>query len=123
MAERAKGKRSKKGGNGIGHNSDSVGGNVPDEVYRRWLSKIEHAEAIHDRAHDAAKSRKGELRQIYEAAKEDGCNIDAIKEARKNHKLDHCRHRPRAAHHEVAARHPAAAVRAGRLVARNARGA
>jgi hypothetical protein len=89
MAERAKGKRSKKGGNGIGHNSEPIGGNVPDEVYRRWLSKIEHAEAVYDRAQDQAKSRKGELRQIYAAAEEDGCNIDAVKEARKKHKLDH----------------------------------
>lgn len=88
MAERAKAKR-RKGANGIGHNSASIGGNVSDEVYRRWLGKIEVAEATYDRAQETAKSRKGELRQIYEAAKEDGCNIDAIKDARKKHKQDH----------------------------------
>jgi hypothetical protein len=90
MAERAKGKgKGKKGGNGIGHNNAPVGGNVADEVYRRWLGKIDVAEAAYDRANETAKSRKGELRQIYATAEEDGCNITSIKDARKKHKQDH----------------------------------
>jgi hypothetical protein len=94
MAERARGRRKTNGKDdgskrraGVGHNSQ--GGNVPDEVYRRWLSKIENADNIYEKAKDRAKSLKGELGAIYSAAKEDGCNIDAIKEARAKHKLDH----------------------------------
>jgi hypothetical protein len=92
MAERAKAKAKGKGknGNGIGHNSaPMLGSKSKEEIYRRYLSKIETADAVYERARDVAKSRKGELAQIYAAAEEDGCNIDAIKEARAKHKLDH----------------------------------
>jgi hypothetical protein len=92
MAERARAKRKTKGkdGNGIGHNSTPMLGNkTKAEIYDRWLGKIEHADVRYEAARDLAKTRKGELGTIYEAAKEDGCNIDAIKEARKKHKLDH----------------------------------
>ncbi len=93
MAERAKAKRKSKskanGSNGVGHNSGRLGGRDKEEIYARWLSKIEHADVIYQRANEQAKSRRGELRAIYAAAKEDGCNIDAIKEARAKHKLDH----------------------------------
>lgn len=77
-------KRNVNGSPGVGHNS-----NVSDEAYKRWLSKIETADAAYVRARDIATKRKGELGQIYEAAEEDGCNITAIKEARKKHKLEH----------------------------------
>jgi hypothetical protein len=94
MAERAKARKSTKGkgkdGNGIGHNSTPMLGNkTKEDVYRRWLSKIETADAIYQRAADAAKSRKGELGSIYAAAEEDGVNIAAVKKARKEHKQDH----------------------------------
>jgi hypothetical protein len=92
MAERARAKRKTKGkdGNGIGHNGGPMlGDKAKSQVYRRWLDKIEHADVRYEAAKDIAKSRKGELGSIYAAAKEDGCNIDAIKEARAKHKLDH----------------------------------
>jgi hypothetical protein len=94
MAERARARKSKgkkdKGGNGIGHNSrPALGNEAKEEVYRRWLSKVETADTLYQRAKDAAKSRRGELGSIYAAAKEDGVNIDAVKKARKEHKQDH----------------------------------
>ena len=91
MAERARAKRkTKKDGNGIGHNGGPMlGDRQKKQVYERWLGKIDHADVRYEAARDIAKTRKGELGQIYEAAKADGCNIDAIKEARKKHKLDH----------------------------------
>jgi ribosome modulation factor len=52
-------------------------------VYLRWLSKIATAEAVYDRAAEVAKKRKSELGNIYSAAKDDGCDTDAIKKARK----------------------------------------
>lgn len=74
---------------GPGHNGGPNGSNVSDELYRRYLDKIAVAEAAYDRAHERAKSLKGELRSVYSAAKDDGLNIDAVKEARAKHKLDH----------------------------------
>ncbi len=94
-APRAKAGRRKKAngkgqGPGIGDNSrPRLGHRDKEQIYRRWLSKIDTADAVYERAREIAKSRKGELGQIFEAAKEDGCNIDAIKEARAKHKLDH----------------------------------
>jgi hypothetical protein len=94
MAERAKGRKAKRRANGnasskprqpaIGHNS-----NVPDEVYRRWLPKIEVAENAYAKAADIAKSKKGELASVYKAAEQDGCHRDAIKRARRLDKRDH----------------------------------
>src|SRR5205809_1093722 len=78
---KAKDKANGKGRPGVGHNS-KLGDRSREEVYRRWLSKIETADNVYEKAKDVAKSRKGELAAIYAAAKEDGCNIDAIKEAR-----------------------------------------
>src|SRR5262245_30319138 len=69
---------------GVGHNS----GAIPDEVYHRWLSKIELADNAHQRAHAAAKTKKSELSNTYKAAKNDGCDVDAIREARRLDKLD-----------------------------------
>jgi hypothetical protein len=62
---------------GIGHN-----GGVPDEVYLRYLPKIATASVALEKAKKVYDQRKGELRQIFGAAKEDGCNIDAIRRAR-----------------------------------------
>jgi len=90
MAERArsrrKGKRAK-GANGVpraGHNS----GEVPEEVYRRWLPKIELAAKVADSAAKIAKKRKSELAAVFKAAGNDGCHRDAIKRARKMDKQD-----------------------------------
>jgi hypothetical protein len=91
MAERARARKNRKdkdkGGNGIGHNSR--GSSVTDQIYNRWLSRIDTADAIYQRAKDNASSKRGELNAIYAAAKEDGCNVRAIKAARKKHRSDH----------------------------------
>lgn len=91
MAERArskrKAKRAKRGANGVaraGHNS----GEVPDEVYRRWLPKIELATKVFDSAAKIAKKRQSELAAVFKAAGNDGCHRDAIKRARKLDKQD-----------------------------------
>src|SRR5262245_57179886 len=62
-----------------GHNS----GEVPDSVYQRYLIKIEAASVRLDKTKEIYDQAKGELRSVYAAAKNDGCNIDAIKNARK----------------------------------------
>jgi hypothetical protein len=91
MAERARAqKKSKapKGKNGTakaGHNS----GEVADEIILRWNSKIEVAANAAQRAKDAHDSAKGRLQSIYKAAKDDGVDIDALKEVRKMDKGDH----------------------------------
>lgn len=91
MAERARarknGKAKDKDGNGIGHNSR--GSNVTDAIYNRWLNRIDSADAIYQRAKDNASQKRGELNAIYASAKEDGCNIRAIKSARKKDRSDH----------------------------------
>jgi hypothetical protein len=109
MAERARprgkrgsgksGKRSKRSGasntagsangsNGsatlFGHNS-----NVPDEVYERWLKKIDTADNAYQRAKKTSDARKAELAAMFAGAKDDGVNIDAVKGARQDHKRDH----------------------------------
>jgi hypothetical protein len=86
MAERARAKKSKANGSGkAGHNS----GQVPDEVYDRWLAKIDTAEKAADKVKALFDSAKGRLQSVYKAAKEDGCNTTAIKRARKLHREDH----------------------------------
>lgn len=84
MAERATVSKSRKG-NGRGHNS----GTAPDEVYLRWMEKIQGGQGAVERAAKSLKSRKGELSAIYGAAKEDGVNCKAIRNAFKSDKLDH----------------------------------
>jgi hypothetical protein len=54
-------------------------------VYLRWLSKIATAEALYDHAAEIAKKRKSELGNIFAGAKDDGCDTDAIKKARREH--------------------------------------
>ena len=91
MAERARAKKKSKapkGKNGAakpGHNS----GEVPDEIILRWNAKIEVAANAAQRAKDAHDSAKGKLQSIYKAAKDDGVDIDALKEVRKMDKGDH----------------------------------
>jgi hypothetical protein len=92
MAERARAKRKTKDGNGIGHNSGAtpmLGDRQKTKVYLKWLPRIEAADARYQAAADVAKSRKGELGAIFEAAEQDGVNIVAVRKARKEHKLDH----------------------------------
>jgi hypothetical protein len=87
MAERATRKARKGNGAGPGHNSSRDG--ISDQIYSRWLGRIETADAIYQRAKDNASQKRGELNAIYAAAKEDGCNIRAIKSARKKNRGDH----------------------------------
>jgi hypothetical protein len=92
MAERARAsapkKRKPKTANGKGHNSRAGlpdGGGPPDEVYLRWLAKIDTADRVYDKAAEAAKKLKSQLSNVYAGAKEDGCDVDAIKKARREH--------------------------------------
>jgi uncharacterized protein (UPF0335 family) len=91
MAERVgtKKRRSRNGAGPIGHNQKHVSGVVSDESYQRWMKKIEQAQAAVERAAAPLKSRKGELSAIYKAAKADGVDCDAIREAFQLDKLDH----------------------------------
>lgn len=92
MAERAKAKAKKataKGGKvtsrgkvakvGPGHNS----GGVPDEVYERHLKKIDSTDRAMAKAKVEYDQAKGVHQAAFKAAKGDGCDIDAIKLARK----------------------------------------
>src|SRR5437899_4971612 len=92
MAERAKAKRKTKSskGNGTGkpragHNS----GEIPEEVILRWDAKINTAEIAASKVKVLYDSAKGRLQSVYRAAKEDGVDIDALKEARKMDADDH----------------------------------
>jgi hypothetical protein len=89
MAERARAsaprKRKAKAANGKGHNSGVA---QSDELKRRWLEKVDAAELAWDRAAEAAKKCKSELANVYKGAKDDGCNIDGLKQARKLNKRD-----------------------------------
>lgn len=78
-AKSAKGKGGKAKKAGIGHNS----GQVPDEVYERHLRKIDQTANAMDKAKEVYDQAKGVHQSAYKAAKEDGCNIDGIKLARK----------------------------------------
>jgi len=88
MAERVRLNRKSKSKSNGKANSRGLGG-VPDEVYQRWMKRIELAQTAVDRAQKPLKSKKGELSAIYKAAKADGVNVDAVKTAFKKHKLDH----------------------------------
>ena len=94
MAERARAsapkKRKPKTANGKGHNSRAglPDGGLPDEVKLRWLAKVNTAALAYDKAAEAAKKLKSQLSNVYAGAKDDGCNIDALKQARKLDKRD-----------------------------------
>lgn len=85
MAERASRKRKANGHGKAGHNS----GEVPSEVIDRWWAKVVTAQAAVERAAKPLKSRKGELSAIYKAAKADGVDVEALKDAIKAHDGDH----------------------------------
>jgi len=101
MAERAKSKGRRRNGNGqstlplsgkkkrssrgVGDNS---GGDVPTEVYERHLGVISTRRNAMQRAQETAKQRTGEYRSALRAAKEDGCNTDAMLLAHKLDKMD-----------------------------------
>lgn len=72
---------------GIGDNSGDH--RVPDEVYERHLSKINTTEKAMERAKAEYDQAKGVHQNAYKAAKNDGCNTDAIRLARKLDKMDH----------------------------------
>jgi hypothetical protein len=86
MAEKARGKDSKRKrkGNGIGHNS----GQVPDEVYERWLPKIETAAKAMDRAKEAYDSARGRYQNVIKAMEDDGGHRKGMLSARKLAKRD-----------------------------------
>jgi hypothetical protein len=87
MAERAKANRGGKGkrertrkSNGaarVGHNSGSAV--ALQEVTDRWLPKISAARAKYEKAAEVARTAKGQLGQIYEAAVNDGLNLRGLK--------------------------------------------
>jgi ribosome modulation factor len=94
MAERARAsapkKRKPKTANGKGHNSRAglPDGGLPDEVKLRWLAKVNTAALAYDKAAEAAKKLKSQLSNVYAGAKDDCCNIDALKQARKLDRRD-----------------------------------
>ena len=102
MAERASPRKANGTGNGkspkaakqrraraVGKGHNGPPSNIPDSTYLEWLKQIEPAEKLVEAAAALLKSRKGKLSNVYKAAKADGCNIDAIKSARHQDRLDH----------------------------------
>jgi len=85
MAERARPKTKGNGRAKQGHNS----GELPPEVIDRWWSKVVDGQKAVERAAKPLKSRKGELSAIYKAAKADGIDVDALKDAIKADGEDH----------------------------------
>lgn len=83
MAERAKANRAKKKRGrkdngttpGAGHNSEAL-----QEITDRWLPKIRSARANYDKKAEAARTAKGQLGQVMEAAVADGCNLRGLKQ-------------------------------------------
>src|SRR5262245_33567052 len=87
MAARASLKGSRKSNGKV---SPSLGlGNVPDEVYQRWIKRIAAAQSAVARAQKPLKQRRSELSQIYKQAKADGANVAMIKSALKDNDRDH----------------------------------
>ena len=102
MAERASPRKANGTGNGkspkaakqrraraVGKGHNGPPSNIPDATYLEWLKQIGPAEKLVEAAAALLKSRKGKLSNVYKAAKADGCNIDAIKSARHQDRLDH----------------------------------
>jgi uncharacterized protein (UPF0335 family) len=86
MAERASLSRKKSNGRArAGHNS----GEVPREVVDRWWDKIVAGQAAVERATKPLKARKADLKGIYDAAKLDGVDVEALKDAIKADADDH----------------------------------
>lgn len=61
---------------------------VPDEIYERHIAKIDTTAKAMEKAKEAFDQAKGVHQSAYKAAKGDGCDIDAIRLARKLDKQD-----------------------------------
>lgn len=79
-------KQSKSKKRGRGDNSGLHA--VPDEVYERHLAKIDSTAKAMERAKAEYDQAKGVHQSAFKAAKGDGCDIDAIRLARKLDKQD-----------------------------------
>lgn len=77
-------KAKKRGGRGDNSGDHSV----PDEVYERHLAKIDSTAKAMERAKAEYDQAKGVHQSAFKAAKGDGCDIDAIRLARKLDKQD-----------------------------------
>jgi hypothetical protein len=84
---RGKVAKTAKAASGRGDNSGDHA--VPDEVYQRHLRAIERTASAMDKAKEAYDQTRGEHRAAYKVAKDDGCDIEAIKLARKLDETDH----------------------------------
>ena len=82
LPKKAKAKKPRRGHNSGDHS-------VPDEVYERHLAKINSTEKAMQKAKEEFDQAKGVHQSAYKAAKGDGCDIDAIKHARKLDQQDH----------------------------------
>lgn len=72
-----------------GRRGDNSGDHsVPDEIYERHLAKIDTTSKAMEKAKEAFDQAKGVHQSAYKAAKGDGCDIDAIRLARKLDKQD-----------------------------------
>lgn len=76
-------KKAKKAG--VGHNS----GKIPDEVYQRHLAKIDTTDKAMQKAKEVYDQAKGVHQSAYKLAKQDGCDVDAIRLARRLDRQDH----------------------------------
>lgn len=82
LPKKAKNKKRRRGDNSGDHS-------VPDEVYERHLAKINSTEKAMQKAKEEFDQAKGVHQSAYKAARGDGCDIDAIREARKLDQQDH----------------------------------
>lgn len=62
--------------------------NVPDETYQRNWEAIDEADIVVAALKKELKQAEGVLRQRYATAKQDGCNIEAMKKLRAMQKID-----------------------------------
>lgn len=81
MPKQPRGKKARR----AGHNS----GEIPTEIYERHLAKIDTTSKAMEKAKEAFDQAKGVHQSAYKAAKNDGCDTDAIRLARKLDKADH----------------------------------
>jgi hypothetical protein len=91
MAERARSRKSSRRENRQqpppGHNSLAISEGDWDDIYRRWLPRIEVADRLYEEAVEKARNLKGELASVYKAAVRDGCRGKGIKDAYRKMKL------------------------------------
>lgn len=81
LPKQTKRKKGRRGDNSGDHS-------VPDEVYERHLAKIDTTSKAMEKAKEAFDQAKGVHQSTYKAAKGDGCDVDAIREARRLDKQD-----------------------------------